>query len=219
MPILERYLTQLKNMKHLIKLIFVIAVIFNIQFATAQQDTTEETLSLTSGTIDNQFEYIFQKSGNFKGTNGQKYEAVKFSSLLTLKSNVLDSLKTINKNLENYKNTVASQAKEIEDLKVNLDTTNSTLSATNQEKDSMSLFGMQMSKAGYNILMWSIAGALLALLLFFMMKFKGSNSSTKEAKQKLEEVEVEFEEHRRVALEREQKVRRQLQDEINKNKA
>lgn len=206
-------------MKYLIKIAFVITVIFNVQFATSQEDTADETLSLTSGTIDSQFEYIFQKSGNFKGTNGQKYEAVKFNSLLILKANVLDSLKTINKNLENSKNTVIAQNTEIEALKASLESTNSTLTATNEEKDNMSLFGMQMSKAGYNVLMWSIAGGLLALLLFFMMKFKSSNSSTKEAKRKLNEVEVEFEEHRRIALEREQKVRRKLQDEINKNKA
>ena len=38
------------------------------------------------------------------------------------------------------------------------------------------------------------------------------------AKRALDETEQEFEEHRRVALEREQKVRRQLQDELNKQK-
>jgi hypothetical protein len=67
--------------------------------------------------------------------------------------------------------------------------------------------------------MWSIIAALFALLLFFIYKFKNSNTLTRQAKFKLEEVESEFEEHRRIALEREQKVRRQLQDEINKNKA
>ena len=36
---------------------------------------------------------------------------------------------------------------------------------------------------------------------------------------KLAETEQEFEEHRKRALEREQQVRRKLQDEINKNKS
>jgi hypothetical protein len=76
-----------------------------------------------------------------------------------------------------------------------------------------------MGKTNYNILMWSIIAALLSLLLFFIYKFKNSNALTREAKLKLDEVETEFEEHRRTALEREQKVRRQLQDELNKNKA
>jgi hypothetical protein len=82
----------------------------------------------------------------------------------------------------------------------------------------MSLFGLQMSKTGYNMLMWSVIGALLALLILFIYKFNNSNVVTKEAKLALSEMEEEFEEHRKVALEREQKVRRQLQDEINKQK-
>ena len=82
----------------------------------------------------------------------------------------------------------------------------------------MSLLGLQMSKTSYNILMWTIIGGLLTLLLIFIFKFKNSNSVTKAAKKALAETEEEFEEHRRSALEREQKVRRQLQDELNKQK-
>ena len=82
----------------------------------------------------------------------------------------------------------------------------------------MALFGMQMSKTSYNVLMWSIIGGLLALLIFFIYKFKNSNAITRKANHDLAEIEEEFNEHRRTALEREQKVRRQLQDEINKQK-
>ena len=82
----------------------------------------------------------------------------------------------------------------------------------------MSLFSLQMIKISYNMLIWYIIGALLDLLIFFVYKFNNSNVVTKEAKLALAEMEEEFEEHRKVALEREQKVRRQLQDEINKQK-
>ncbi|WP_407267387.1 hypothetical protein R8G64_12630 [Tenacibaculum maritimum] len=41
---------------------------------------------------------------------------------------------------------------------------------------------------------------------------------TKEAKNNLAEIEQEFEEHRKKSLEKEQKIRRQLQDEINKQR-
>ncbi|MFC0604558.1 tRNA (guanine-N1)-methyltransferase [Winogradskyella pulchriflava] len=208
-------------MKFLTKVAVILAVTFSLQTVKAQTnaDEEEDKLSLNSGTIDSQFEYIFRKSGNFKGVNGQKYEAVKFSSLLTLKANVLDSLKTTYKKLENSENIVANQAKEIEDLKAKLGNTQTTLDQTNSEKNNMALLGMQTSKTNYNVIMWSIIAALTGFLLFFIYKFKGSNSATRDAKHKLEEVELEFEEHRRTALEREQKVRRQLQDEINKNKS
>jgi len=207
-------------MKFLTKISLIFLISLTFQNLTAQsQENDEDQLSLNSGTIDSQFEYVFRKSGNFKGTNGQKYEAVKFSSLLTLKAHVLDSLKTTYTKLANSEKTVENQSKEIESLKTQLGDTKSNLEQTNSEKNNMALLGMQMSKVNYNVLMWSIIAALLAMLLFFIYKFKGSNSLTKQAKLKLDEVEIEYEEHRRNALEREQKVRRQLQDEINKQKS
>ncbi|MFD2543822.1 tRNA (guanine-N1)-methyltransferase [Lacinutrix gracilariae] len=186
--------------------------------AQAQNDKDKENLSLSTGTINEQFEYILKKSGNFKGTNGQPYEAVKRSMFLTLQAHTIDSLKTIHKNLAETQTVVKNQAKEIETLKTSLSNTQDTLAKTNEEKDSMSLFGILMSKSGYNVLMWSIIAGLLALLLFFIYKFKNSNAITKEANKSLAEIEEEFEEHRKIALEREQKVRRQLQDELNKQK-
>ena len=207
-------------MKFFTKISLVLVLLFNFQTTVAQQPQDEaDILSLNSGNIDSQFEYIFIKSGNFKGTNGQKYEAVKFSSLLTLKANVLDSLKTTYAKLDSSQKIVNNQAKEIDGLKTQLQNTKTNLEETNSEKDNMALLGMQMSKGSYNILMWSVIAGLLALLLVFIYKFKGSNTLTKEAKFRLDEIETEFEEHRRGALEREQKVRRQLQDELNKNKA
>ena len=182
------------------------------------QNTTDEELSLDKSTINNQFEYVLKKSGNFRGTNGLMYEAVKRSMLLTLQANTIDSLKTVHKDLADTQAVVAAQNKEISDLKTSLENTKTNLESTNLEKDSMSLLGIQMSKVGYNSLMWLIIAGLLALLLFFIYKFKNSNTITRNAKKALAEIEEEFEEHRKVALEREQKVRRQLQDEINKQK-
>ncbi|KJD35607.1 tRNA (guanine-N1)-methyltransferase [Tamlana sedimentorum] len=195
--------------------ILLICLFTTFSFAQTNED---ETQSINTGTIDDQFEYLLRKSGNFKGTNGQPYEAVKLSMINALRENTKDTLNTIKKNLVDTKAVVDTQAKEISTLKSNLNNTQSSLDATNAEKDSMSLFGIQMSKTGYNSLMWIIIAALLALLLLFIYKFKNSNAITKSAKKALAETEEEFEQHRKVALEREQKVRRQLQDEINKQK-
>ena len=202
------------------KFIIILSISLFCTTVSAQTESNEEEdkLSLNTGTIDNQFEYILRKSGNFKGTNGQPYEAVKRSMFLTLQAHTIDSLKTIHKELAETQAVVTSQSKEIATLKTSLANTQGTLNQTNEEKDSMSLFGMLMSKSGYNILMWSIIGGLLAFLLFFIYKYKNSNAITRDANKSLAEIEEEFEEHRKIALEREQKVRRQLQDELNKQK-
>ncbi len=59
---------------------------------------------------------------------------------------------------------------------------------------------------------------LAALLALFIFKFNQSNIITKQVKVRLQETEDEFDAHRKRALEREQKVMRKLQDEINKRK-
>ncbi|MDU8887333.1 tRNA (guanine-N1)-methyltransferase [Yeosuana sp. MJ-SS3] len=203
------------NQFKFIALIFLILISSVNTYAQSNQEPSqeEETLSLNSGSIDNQFEFIIRRSNRY-----QDYKVVKTNWLYTLKSHVIDSLKAVHDELDSTNLVVSEQQKEINDLKANLSTTQTSLDATNKEKDSMTLFGMQMSKSGYNMLMWVIIAGLLALLVFFIYKFKNSNSVTKQAKNALAEIEEEFEEHRKVALEREQKVRRQLQDEINKQK-
>ncbi len=202
-------------MKFLTKAAAILIVTLSLQTTQAQTaNSTEDKLSLNSGTIDNQFEFVIRRSNSW-----QDYKTVKKTWLYALKAHTMDSLKAVHKNLADTKVVVETQANEITSLKASLSNTESTLSSTNEEKDNISLFGIQTSKASYKILMWSIAAGLLALLLFFIYRFKGSNSATREAKLKLGEVESEFEDHRRNALEREQKVRRQLQDELNKQKS
>ena len=181
----------------------------NAQESTDQDDK----LSLSEGTIDNQFEYVIRRSNSY-----QEFKVVKKTWLYELKAHTLDSLNAVQKELKDSQSTINNQSNEIDQLKTDLANTKSDLENTKKEKDSMALFGMQMSKGGYNVLMWSIIAALLILLILFIYKFKNSNSITKQAKKSLLETEEEYEEYRRNSLEREQKVRRQLQDEINKQK-
>jgi len=184
---------------------------FNAEAQNKKDDS--DGYSLNESSIDGQFEYIIRKSNSW--TN---YKIVKKNELEILKSHTIDSLNAVKKDLTDTQAKVDEQAKEISNLKSDLSNTTDTLNKTNEEKDSMSLFGIQMSKGGYNILMWTIIGILFALLLLFVYRFKNSNAVTRQAKLALSETEQEFEEHRRTALEREQKVRRQLQDELNKQK-
>ncbi|MBT8324014.1 MAG: tRNA (guanine-N1)-methyltransferase [Winogradskyella sp.] len=193
----------------------LLTIVFTIQIQG--QTTPPQELSLNSGPIEDRFEYIFKNSRNYR-EDGRRYEVVRYENLLTLKGHTLDSLNALKVKLKSTEGIVNAQSEEIESLKKSLNSTKETLDNTIAEKDSMSLFGMQMGKTGYNVLMWGIIIGLFALMIFFILKFKSSNSLTKAAQHKLAEVESEFDEHRRIALEREQKVRRQLQDEIMKHK-
>ncbi|MDP5060446.1 MAG: tRNA (guanine-N1)-methyltransferase [Maribacter sp.] len=201
---------------HRILLLLALLLASNLQFA---QDTEEEDdkLSLDEGPISNQFDFIAKRSGNYRA-DGIRYEVVKETNLFKIRENVLDSIAAMNKKTGELKATIAEHETTITSLNNKLEETTTNLGAVTEEKDSMSFLGLPVSKGSYNFVLWTIIGALFLTLGFFIYKFRNSNILTQEAKQNLSELEVEYEDHRRRSLEREQKISRQLQDEINKQK-
>ena len=196
-------------------LIMAAVLTCNLQTANAQDDGEE--LSLDKGSVDSQFEFVFKKSGNYRA-DGKRYEVVRTISLDKLRANVMDTLSGFNTRVSELKATIAGHESTIGSLEKKLEDTTNSLAAVTEEKDNMSFLGIDVSKGTYNAILWTIIASLLVFLLFFIYKFRNSNYLTQEAKTNLSELETEYEDHRRRALEREQKISRQLQDEINKYK-
>ena len=198
--------------------IFLIALalmVGNLQFAQEQPQTEEP--SLDKGTIDSQFEFVYRKSGNYRA-EGKRYEVVRTLNLDKLRQNVRDTLEAFNKNKAELKATIAGNEASIASLNDKLAQTTANLDQVTEEKDSMRFFGMLVSKGSYNLIMWSMIIILFLMLLLFIYRYRNSNYLTQEAKVRLAELEQEYEDHRRKALEREQRISRQLQDEILKYK-
>lgn len=200
-----------------LRILIIITAVLTVNLNYAQEEAEEELLSLDRGPITSQFDYVYKKSGNYR-SDGKRYEVVRVISLDKLRQNVLDTLEVYSKKEGELKATIAGHETTISSLNKKLEETTGNLVSVTEEKDSMSFLGIQVSKASYNTMLWTAIGALLGTLLFFVYKFRKSNSLTQEAKSNLSELEVEYEDHRRRALEREQRISRQLQDEINKYK-
>lgn len=175
----------------------------------------EDELSLEGGTIESQFEYLYKNSGNYNA-EGRRYEVVRLVNLDKLRDNVLDSINAASTMAAQLKGTIAGHEATITSLNDQLKETTENLTSVTEEKDSMSFLGAQVSKGTYNFILWTIILGLLLTLLLFVYKFRRSNYLTQEAKANLADLESEYEDHRRRALEREQRISRQLQDEINK---
>jgi len=197
------------------KVLFTTSIILLLSINSYSQKKERKKIkgSLTEGTIESQFDYIYVKSFTYKNT-----KSVKMGDLQKIKSNVLDSINTLKKELAETKLVVQTQDKEINNLKSDLKTTNDNLTIVTKEKDGIKFLGFPMTKTGYNTILWSIITGLLAFLLFFIYRFKASNTITKQANALLADTEAEFENYKSKSLEREQKVRRELQDELNKQK-
>lgn len=199
-----------------LKILFIVMGLLSFNLQSAQENEEEE-LSLDRGPISSQFEYIFVKSGNYRA-DGVRYEVVREANLIKLGQNVTDTINALTKRTAELNTTITGHEETIDGLNKKLAETTDNLTSVTEEKDSMSFLGIMVSKGTYNFILWTIISGLLLLLLFFIYKFRSSNILTQEAKQALSEVETEYEDHRRRALEREQKISRQLQDEINKYK-
>ncbi len=199
-------------MKKIVILLGGLLLIANPLKAQNQLDQNQDDPS-----INGQFETIIRKSTNYRQA-GKRYEVVRLIELEALRKNILDSISTSNSNITRLRATIAENETAISSLNTKLDETTKNLTQLTEEKDSMSFFGIMVSKGTYKLIVWSVIFGLLAFLLFFIYRFKNSNFLTQQAKSALADVEGEFEQHRRRSLEREQKISRELQDEINKNK-
>ncbi len=194
------------------QIIYFSIFILSISICYAQKN--KKTIHFNKHSIENSFDNVYNYSNNY-----QEFKVVKKQWLQLLKNKVVDSLNTQKIATQNLQTTITSQNQQISSLKTNITNLNNTVNTINTDKDTISFLGATISKNQIKILLWFITSILSALLGFFAFKFKESNVITKQAKLSLKELEEEYEAHRKTALEREQKVRRKLQDEINKNGA
>lgn len=172
-----------------------------------------QELENQENTLEKQFDDLYRKS-----TSYQVYKVISKEKYQQLKQNVLDSIKNLENKITNKNNQLEQNSSEIEKTKQQLNQTEQDLSNSVSRENSISVFGLQLSKTSYNLILWSTIVILLGGLAYFIFKFFRSNILTKEAQNSLVEIEEEFEIHRKKSLEREQKLRRKLQDEINKQR-
>jgi len=168
---------------------------------------------IDTGSVKNQFDYLIDESNKY-----QDYKVVKYNWLVKLKSNVSDSLSASKKEIISNYTSIQAQKKTIDSLMAAVNTSTNQITSLNTQIESISLFGIQFKKDTFKTIFFVIIGILAILLVFFITKYKHGFSIIKETKLSLKELEEEYEDHRKRALEREQKVMRKLQDELNKNK-
>ena len=190
-----------------LRLLTLIALLLS-SVAFTQETTLEDTNS-----IENQFEELYKKSSTY-----QIYKVISKDKYQRLKLNILDSLKNLKKIIAHEQSLLLREKTNINETKTLLAKAEIDLNIALKKENSIDVLGVQLSKTAYNMLLWGIIVLLLSGLSYYIFKFFRSNILTKEAQNNLMDVEKEFEQHRKKTLEREQKLRRKLQDEINKQR-
>ena len=193
--------------KKLMRVLLLLLLIHTANIASAQEFREE------INSIDNQFDKIYKKATNYKN-----YKVILKEQYLNLKLNVLDSIKDSKRLIFEIENRLHTKNSTLKKTKEQLVSAEFNLKEALQKANSMTFMGVQLNKTSYNLLLWLLIIFLISTSVYFIFKFKKSMTITKEAQRVLLENEKALEIHQKKSLVREQKLRRQLQDEINKQK-
>lgn len=164
--------------------------------------------------IEAQFDYLYKKSNRY-----EQFKVISISGYNSIKKNSLDSI-------QKYKAEVGVSQAKINELEIQLTSNKDKLNEVNLElqntkatKDSINLFGTGLSKGAYSSIMWGIILILFFLSVVLASLYKRGHLVVKSTKERLDEVQEEFEAHRKTALVREQKLARELMDVKLKTKS
>ena len=130
--------------------------------------------------------------------------------------NTIDTLNINRKQLKVSQAKIIAQGKIIDSLKADVTTKDQTLAEANGRVNSVSLLGMPVTKATYNLIMWGLVivfGVVAAIVL------ARSGSYSREAKHRTQlynDLEEEFKTYKAKANDKEKKLARELQTERNK---
>jgi ABC-type Na+ efflux pump permease subunit len=130
--------------------------------------------------------------------------------------NMRDTLTTERRKLAAAEAKLDAQTKDIASLKTDVTTKDQTLSESNARRDEISLLGIALTKASYNLLMW---GLVIAFGVIAAVVIARSGAHSREAKYRIklyEELDEEYKAYKSKANEKEKKLARELQTERNK---
>ncbi|MDC1534193.1 hypothetical protein N8471_05800 [Polaribacter sp.] len=183
----------------------VVLFVFGLMNA---QDTLEKPTPLAT-----LFDSIYTISNSY-----DRYKIIKKVYFQDLKRQSLDSVENYKQQLIEKESLLKLEIQNFESLKAQADLTQIALNQSLQKENSITLFGAAMSKKNYNLILWSIVLLLLLGLCYYIYKHNNNKHLTKKAQNSLTEIEQELTAYRKRSLENEQKLRRKLQDEINKQR-
>ena len=187
--------------------LFTFAVILLASISYAQEPTIEDN------SLGAQFDKLYRISSSY-----QAYKVIGKEKYLQLKQNVLDSLTTAQAKLSAKNNLLTLEKGNNQKNQELLQKTSLELQDSLQKEGVTSLFGLQVKKTSYNLSLWTFILALILTLLYFIFKFSSNNILSNKAKSDLKDMDFEYEQYRKKSIEKEQKLRRALQDEINKQR-
>jgi len=156
---------------------------------------------LDSALLEAQLDYIHENTRVYNN-----FRAIRDDIFLKLKRNVRDTLNATKLEVEELNSRLTERNFHIETLTTDLTRTKNEKDEAIRNRDSLSFFGIQMSKGLYKSIMWFIVLGLAALAVMMVVLFRRSHQVTKQVKEELQASLNEFEEYRKNSREKYEKL-------------
>lgn len=164
-----------------------------------------------SQNLQDQFTDLRDNSETFK-----EYKVIKQSELNRFWKGVTDTLTSNTATINELQKTISANTEKINKLNDTLAKTKADMMDLEFGVEHLTVFGLPMSKTAYQIVNFTIIATLLALIAFLVFKYNERRSTAKEKINAFNNLEAKFADYQKTALDKQMKLRRELQTERNK---
>lgn len=169
------------------------------------------SLSLITNAQDQKIVKSFDSMVNAR-SGWKDFRLIKRTELDSYRKELISASDSLESKIETLDESIANYKKQIDELKKLNEDLNAELTTLKNTKDEINLMGLKMPKSSYLIMVWSIILVLLLVLGFIFVKYRNRNIVTQELKENLADTTKEFEAYKHRAIEKQQKLGRQLLD-------
>lgn len=191
------------------KSIFSTILIFVSIVSFAQPQPTLQQKLQSNLSLQNQFQVLLNQSRS----QDVHFKVIRKSNIEIVQRNVADSIAKYTKEIASLKSNSSSSVQQVQSLKDSVQTLSQSLKIEQDKTDSISFLGIDFGKSSYHTLVWTIIGVLSVALSIILISFRKAKVDAVEHQKTAEEVQNEYQAHKKKALETEQKLKRQLLDE------
>lgn len=154
-----------------------------------------------SAALEAQLDYIHENTRVYND-----YRAIREDVFQKLRRNIRDTISANSREAVELSSKISEQDSQIETLNTDLARAITERDEAIKNRDSLSFLGIQMKKGLYNTIMWLIVLGLAALAVILFTLFKRAHMVTREVKDELKSTQDEFEEYRKSAREKYEKL-------------
>ncbi|TPE46292.1 hypothetical protein [Pontibacter mangrovi] len=201
-------------------LFFSLALMCSATMVQAQSNAAEKAPA-ANAKLEKQYDYLKSSSNTWQG-----YKVVKISTLDNFWRTVQATVDAKDKKLENFeaeadaklqeaRKDVAAQEQQLQTMQQNMKQKELEIQQSMHDITHISVLGIDLPKQFYVLLNSGIILALLIALGIMAVQHKSSKRVANEKRRAYDEMELELSEYKKSARERELKIKRELQTEMN----